>query len=116
MEKSTCTCVKYKFYICLSSEEKYVFHPSPWGVGKGALSKATLVLVSCQEVVQTYTCTCIYGWEDMGIKHTINSNTSLHMRKFNREGISQGEKHRRGLGTVNYHLYVASMVVMILLL
>ena len=52
----------------------------------------------------------------MGIKHTINSNLSLHMRKFNREGISQGEKHRRGLGTVNYYLYVASMVVMILLL
>lgn len=54
MEKSTCTSVKYKFYICLSSEEEYVFRPSPWGVGKGALSKATLVLVSRQEVVQTY--------------------------------------------------------------
>ena len=115
MEKFTYRCVKDKSYICLSCEEEYVFRPSPWGVGKGALSKATLVLVSCQEVVQTYTCTCIYGWEDMGIKHTINSNLSLHMRKFNREGIPQGEKHRKGLGTVNYHLYVASMVVMTLL-
>ena len=54
MEKFTCTCVKHKSYICLSCEEEYVFCPSPWGVGKGALSKATLVLVSRQEVVQTY--------------------------------------------------------------
>ena len=54
MEKFTYRCVKDKSYICLSCEEEYVFRPSPWRVGKGALSKATLVLVSRQEVVQTY--------------------------------------------------------------